>query len=257
LKDLSKRVASGALGLLFLIFIVNKGGDILNVAILIVSLLGLHEFYDAIKKLGKTPIPIVGYFITFLIFISKFSSITFDFILTLLIVLTLIIFLFIKKMTIEDVALTIIGVLYIPFLLHHIALLDNTKYIWLIFIISFGTDTFAYFVGVSIGKKKLCPQISPKKSVEGAIGGILGSILLSYIYAIYMQIDDIAKILVLSFLASIISQFGDLIASKIKRSIGIKDYGKLMPGHGGILDRFDSIILAAPVIYYYVENILL
>lgn len=257
MKELGKRVASGILGIFILVFIVNKGGYYLSFATLIISLIGLNEFYDAIRKLNKKPISLIGYLATLLFFGIQSSLIDFDFLFTALIITSLITFLFNKNLTFEDVALTILGVLYIPFLLFHISFLDNTKYIWLVFIISFGTDTFAYFVGTSIGKKRLCPEISPKKSVEGAIGGVLGSIFLTFIYAKFAGLDSIEKLIILSIIASIVSQFGDLIASKLKRSIGIKDYGNLIPGHGGVLDRFDSIILAAPVIYYYVYYILI
>ncbi len=119
------------------------------------------------------------------------------------------------------------------------------------------TDIFAYFVGSKLGKHKLCPKISPKKSVEGAIGGIAGAILLNVLLLFVFKkfffdgetgLSYIA-VIVLSVVLSVISMFGDLAASTIKRNFGIKDFGKLLPGHGGIMDRFDSVLFVLPVLY--------
>lgn len=121
-------------------------------------------------------------------------------------------------------------------------------YVWLIFIIAFATDTCAYFAGYAFGKHKLIPKVSPKKTIEGSIGGILGSTLICLAFGYYFNID-LKVIVILGFLGSIVAQVGDLFASSVKRYVGIKDYGKLIPGHGGILDRFDSVILVAPFVY--------
>jgi len=139
-------------------------------------------------------------------------------------------------------------------LLDHIILTLNdfnygSTYVWLIFVISFATDTFAYFTGYLFGKNKLIPKISPKKTIEGSIGGILGSTISCILFAYIFKLQ-ILPLVVIGSLGSIVAQFGDLFASSIKRYVGIKDYGKLIPGHGGILDRFDSVILVAPFVYY-------
>lgn len=119
------------------------------------------------------------------------------------------------------------------------------------------TDIFAYFVGSKFGKHKLCPQISPKKSVEGAIGGVAGSVLLSvlllfvfnrFVFEGASKLSYIA-VIVLSIILSVVGMFGDLAASTIKRNFGIKDFGNLLPGHGGIMDRFDSALFVMPVLY--------
>ncbi len=119
------------------------------------------------------------------------------------------------------------------------------------------TDIFAYFVGSKFGKHKLCPKISPKKSVEGAVGGILGEILLNvlllFVFNKYFfdgkSVLSYGIVIVLSIVLSVISMFGDLAASTIKRNFGIKDFGKILPGHGGIMDRFDSVLFVMPVLY--------
>jgi phosphatidate cytidylyltransferase len=133
--------------------------------------------------------------------------------------------------------------------------------VWFVFICSWLTDTFAYFTGRLFGKTKLSPVISPKKTVEGSIGGIVFSTAGCIAYSIYLNSAGIIFIpivhaLIIGFASSIISQIGDLAASAIKRAVGVKDYGKIMPGHGGMLDRFDSILFVAPLIYYYMVYIL-
>ena len=128
-------------------------------------------------------------------------------------------------------------------------------HVWLIFLCSWGCDTCAYCVGMLIGKHKMAPKLSPKKSVEGGIGGIAGAALIAVLYALAINHWGNAGVSVASFAiigaaGGAISQIGDLAASAIKRNHDIKDYGKLIPGHGGILDRFDSIIFTAPIIFY-------
>lgn len=109
-------------------------------------------------------------------------------------------------------------------------------------------DMGAYFVGVTLGKHKLCPEISPKKTVEGAIGGILSSIIISFVLCICFKKNIIAGV-ALTIPFCVLSMIGDLFASTIKRSVGIKDYSDLIPGHGGIMDRLDSMIMIAPLMY--------
>ena len=124
----------------------------------------------------------------------------------------------------------------------------------LIFIGAWATDTGAYFVGVLFGKHKLIPAVSPKKTVEGALGGILGCVFGFVVYGLILNFFFDVKVnylplVLLAILVAIVSQIGDLIASYLKRESGIKDFGTIFPGHGGIMDRFDSIIAVAPVIY--------
>ena len=155
------------------------------------------------------------------------------------------------------------GVIYVAFMISYmykVRAMENGIYIvWLILIASWGNDTFAYFTGVLLGKHKMAPKLSPKKSIEGAVGGVLGAILLGAVYAfvISAKMSEVIAHPVLvfttaSFLGAFISIVGDLAASAIKRDYGIKDYGNIIPGHGGILDRFDSCIFTAPVVYWAV-----
>ena len=151
------------------------------------------------------------------------------------------------------------GIVYVAVMLSFIYLTRNLtdgKYIvWLIFLCSWGCDTCAYCVGMLIGKHKLAPILSPKKSIEGGIGGILGAALIGVLYGLAINYwgnaaADILEYAIIGAVGGAISQIGDLAASAIKRYHNIKDYGKLIPGHGGILDRFDSVIFTAPIIFY-------
>ena len=259
MKELIIRTISGLIGVLILILIASQGGGVLDVGILFISIIGVYEFYKAINKSGHKPIKFLGYIFCVLLFLENLNVIwsSLDFSLFIILITCLLLMVVNNKVTILDVAYTLMGILYVPFLMFHITYLDNTKYIWLIFITAWGTDTFAYIFGNLFGKNKLCPNLSPNKTIEGSLGGIGGSLLLTIIFSIYFKLNPMWKMILLSIIASIIAQLGDLTASKIKRITGIKDYGYIMPGHGGILDRFDSILFTAPVVYYYVKYFIL
>lgn len=243
-------------------------------AVMLVSLIGMSEFCKAVGLSEKKPlyavsctaaviIPLCMYFKPWLV---SHTNARFDSFLLYAAVVTLFCIMLVchKKIGIKDVALTAFGMVYIPYFLSHIILvraLENGRFlIWLIFIGAFLTDTGAYFIGVFFGKHKLCPEISPKKTVEGAFGGILGGVffcllyglLLKYIFSLSVNFILLA---VMGVIVSIISELGDLAASIIKRQYGIKDYGTLFPGHGGILDRCDSVIFVAPAVYLLVGSI--
>ena len=257
MKEFGKRLSTGIIGIILLILVVNKGGFYLSTSIFIISIIGLREFYRALNNLEIIPNELIGFLGTTALFLANLTpGNSIDLVITFIIITLLITILFKKDINLADISATLLGILYVPFLIFHVSYLDGTKYIWLVFIIAFGTDTFAYIAGNLFGKRKLCPTISPKKTIEGSIGGVIGSLFLTIIFAIVMELNPLWKLMILSVLTSIISQLGDLIASKIKRMAKVKDYGFIMPGHGGILDRFDSIILAAPVIYYYVKYFL-
>lgn len=257
MKESYKRIFSAIIGAIILIIIILKGNIYLNTGIFIISLIGLREFYRGIRRIDINPLEFVGYLSTLLIYLANFYPIiTIGLILTIITIASLVIYLFSKNILLKDVGATFIGILYIPFLFSYINYLEGSIYIWLIFIISFGTDTFAYLGGRFFGKRKLWPEISPNKTIEGSVSGVIGSIVLTIIFAVFIKAGPIYLFVILAVIASIASQIGDLIASKIKRTVKLKDYGKIMPGHGGVLDRFDSIIFGAPIIYYYVSYFL-
>ncbi len=130
----------------------------------------------------------------------------------------------------------------------------------LVFVAAWITDTFAYFTGVFFGKHKLCPKISPKKTIEGSLGGVLFCVIAFIVYgSVVAQLNptltpNYIGIAVVGLCMSVLSQMGDLLASVIKRTYGIKDYGNLFPGHGGVLDRFDSVLILAPFLLLLIED---
>ena len=183
---------------------------------------------------------------------------------TMAIIISMILILFVyvfgyPKYRAEQVMAAFFGMVYVAVMLSFIYLTRNLPdgkfLVWLIFLCSWGCDTCAYCVGMLIGKHKMAPVLSPKKSIEGAVGGVVGAALLGVIYAAATQ-GKMAEYALICAVGALISMVGDLAASAIKRNQNIKDYGKLIPGHGGILDRFDSVIITAPVIYYLAKIIL-
>lgn len=161
---------------------------------------------------------------------------------------------------------SIFGFFYVAVMLsyvYQIRTLERGLYLaFLVFLCSWGCDTCAYCVGMLIGKHKMSPKLSPKKSVEGAVGGVAGAALLTALYCfifrspMHLERGEIVILAVIAAIAGLISMVGDLTASAIKRNYDIKDYGKLIPGHGGILDRFDSMIITAPIIYFLALHML-
>lgn len=160
----------------------------------------------------------------------------------------------------EQIAYSVFAFFYAPVMLSFIDMTragENGKVtVWIILISSWGCDTCAYCVGKLIGKKKVFPLLSPKKSLEGCVGGVLGAALLGAVYG-WLTIGDTPQRMIIFAVicaaGAIMSMAGDLAASAIKRNKGIKDYGKLIPGHGGIMDRFDSVIVTAPMVYFLAE----
>ncbi len=265
------RILSG-LAMLPLIGVVYFGGWVLTIAAIVIVIGAVDEFETALKNVG---IPLKGANQALIAFPSiwmidqaKYGMNSGFIVGTLVFVVlgSLISMIFVKEKPVERGIGTIITVLYIPFLIAHIISISEINnmfpyfdsrvhlFIWLVFISALGSDTFAYFSGYLFGKHKLCPDISPKKTKEGAVGGILGSMLLSGLFVYYLINPDwLIHGLVLGFLGSIAGQMGDLVASMFKRRLGIKDYGNLIPGHGGVLDRIDSILFTAPVVYWYIH----
>ena len=124
--------------------------------------------------------------------------------------------------------------------------------IWILFICTWSSDTFAYFVGVTIGSHKLASSISPNKTIEGFLGGVIGTILMSILVGHVIFNFPLIEMAILGLILAIVATIGDLVESVIKRFAGVKDSGILLPGHGGMLDRFDSIFFTAPIFYYFI-----
>ena len=249
----------GAAILLPLFVFLYLGSWPLAVLVAVISIIGTREFYKGCESLDIKPCYAIGYASAILLFMLNLlrDSISFSYIGLWLFVVTAASLIYgfkVEKRKLEDVISTAFGAIYVQLLLEFVVLIDQEFgiYKWLIVLIAFGTDIFAYFTGYFIGKHKLCPTLSPKKTIEGAVGGIVFAILFTVLF-VKFAVPDTAPVIcfaVIGLIVSVMSQFGDLSASAMKRRMGIKDYGNLIPGHGGILDRFDSIIFAAPSLYF-------
>ena len=256
------RLLSGIVMVILAVILILCGGNVLLFSTLAISLIGMFELYR-VFEMEKTPLAITSYVITALYYCNlswHWIVDPFMLVMGLLIVLMFIYVFAYPKYEAKHIMSAFFGMFYVGVMLsyiYQIRTLENGLYLaFLIFICSWGCDTCAYCVGKLIGKHKMSPVLSPKKSVEGAVGGVLGTALLTVIYALVfkeqmgMELNGIIILAVISAVAALISMVGDLCASAIKRNYNIKDYGKLIHGHGGIMDRFDSMMITAPIIYY-------
>lgn len=257
-----KRLISGIVLLILAFFFVTAGGIVLFAVTGMISLIGMFELYR-VMKIEKTPLAWIGYAACIsyygLLWFDGEQFVTLMTIAVLMLLMSIYVFTFPKYKT-EEIAVTFFGLFYVGIMLSYLyqvrAVEDGAYLVWLIFLSSWGCDTSAYCVGMLFGKHKLAPVLSPKKSVEGAVGGVAGAALLGGLYAMVlgqkmMAVGNPVVACALSCaIGAVISQVGDLAASAIKRNHQIKDYGHLIPGHGGILDRFDSMIFTAPAIYF-------
>lgn len=258
---MKQRLVSAMIMLPLLVLLV-LGGLPLYVGGLVLMGVALHEFYNAFDKIQKRPIYEIGYAFVVCMFLANlfaWNTGVYAFIMFILF-LVAIIYVLRQKRDVVEVSLTFSGILYICFCFNYIILISERldrghTYVWLVFIIAFLTDTFAYFIGRRFGRHKLMPKTSPKKTIEGSLGGIIGASLSCIIFGLIFKLP-LGIMVLMAFFGSIIAQMGDLIASAVKRYVGIKDYGKLIPGHGGVLDRFDSVLLVAPYVYFVLVYLL-
>jgi len=249
---MKKRLSTGIIGGLILGISTYLGGMFYYVVYFFIATFCIIELRKAFKQdIFKT-----GYFmniilntILFIFAVSNSNSLV-SLTLILYIIGNLFFYTFLN-IDLENIIINLLGGFYISFFMYHLFLLNDTLFVWYIYIIAFGNDTFAYFTGKLFGKHKLAPILSPKKTVEGAVGGIVGSIIISIIFNNFIGKYNTLWIIIFVIIASIFSISGDLVASKIKRQNNIKDYSNFLPGHGGFLDRFDSVILVSPIIYYF------
>ncbi len=258
------RLISGIVLVALAVVFVTAGGGILFAVTEIISLIGLFELYRALK-IEKTPLGFVGYgatvFYYMLLGINAKEYVVLMAIAALMLLMSVYVFTFPRYKT-EEVTASFFGIFYVAVMLSYLYQVrqasDGIYLVWLIVLSSWGCDTCAYCVGMLFGKHKLAPVLSPKKSVEGALGGVAGAALLGFLYASVFgkhmaEVGNPQLACALACgIAAVISQLGDLAASAIKRNHNIKDYGHLIPGHGGILDRFDSMIFTAPAIYFVI-----
>lgn len=247
----------------FIIF-VFLGGIYLKGFIFALSIAALWEFYNAIKEKNFKPVKSAGFILLIIYYLLNNNLELMAYVLVAAAFLLLIIPVINLEYTFIDVSLTLLGFIYCGVLFGFIYVINAKPsgefLVWIIFIGSWLSDTAAYYSGRFFGKHKLSPKVSPKKTVEGSIGGLLGAVIFTGIYGVivqkYVYIMPNYHYFIIGALCGIFGQLGDLVASSIKRYVGIKDYSDLIPGHGGILDRFDSIIFSATAIFYYLTFVI-
>lgn len=268
-----KRLASALLGFPLVVIILTFGNKyVVDIFLAGIALLAMQEYFNAIQKKCK-PVRWLGYisciFIALIHIILEHTSRDIVNKILLLIGPMLMLISFSQiiitnmKTNFKDIAYTIFGILYIITCISSISLIRGAEngiiLIWYAIIAAWGTDTFAYLIGKKFGKHKFS-QVSPKKSIEGCIAGIVGAVVIVILYTIAMNSIynlqySYISMTVITVILSIIGQVGDFTASSIKRYVDVKDYSNLIPGHGGMLDRIDSLMFLAPFAYVFFSMI--
>ena len=262
---LKKRVITGLWGIPLLIAAVwfDQPLPWFTLLVAIWGLLAVFEFYKMVAGAKAPPLTYFGLIWTLLFILSPHFN--YDFLIPLLltsaVVLSLIWLLLRpqKEGAFIGWVWTIAGILYVGWLLSYFVALrgldDGRNWVFLALFATFGSDTAAFFIGRALGRHHLAPGISPGKTWEGAIAGILGAIIVSLLFTLPTPLSlplGYGQAILLGLLISIFGQLGDLVESLLKRNMGVKDSGRLLPGHGGFLDRIDSVVFTGAVVYYYV-----
>lgn len=257
------RTMSSVLLVIVALIALFMGGNVLFATALVISLMGQWELYRVIS-MEKKLTGVVGYLAGisyYLLLLCDMQHRGMVVIMAFLMLLMAVYVLTFPKYRAEEICFSFLGFFYVPVMMSYVyqirELPNGLCLVFLVFLSSWISDTCAYLVGVTLGKHKLTPKLSPKKTIEGCIGGIAGSALLGALYgwvlAAHLQEafgNPVLGCAIVCGFGAVISQIGDLAASGIKRNYDVKDYGNLIPGHGGILDRFDSVIFVAPAIYF-------
>ncbi|HHW70178.1 MAG TPA: phosphatidate cytidylyltransferase [Clostridiales bacterium] len=261
LKD---RIITAIFIVLYIVLMIYFGGWFYNLSVLFFAFIGMHEIYNALHRCGYHPVTPIGYIFVLIFYFFLRNGKAIGGILTIILatITSLSMPVFNQKISPLDSALTILSFVYpgiislcLIFLKSNCGIYGN-YFVIFTFLTTWASDTFAYFIGSKFGNIKLNPNISPKKTVEGSIGGLIGSTITGFIigllYNNYFSLDlALIHYIIIGLLAGIFGQLGDLTASCIKRFCNVKDFGKILPGHGGIMDRFDSILFSLPIIFTY------
>jgi len=253
-----KRIISALVGIPIAVYIFYLGGLPFLVGIIGLAIIGQREMIGILSR-GETKV-----FEIFLILAVIFFSLAayylspiyyIGILISNIFVLFIIFIIKFPQVKLNDIGLNLIILIYPGFLFSQLILLRNLTtdgyiYILLAFIITWASDTFAYFIGRAFGKNKLAPSLSPAKTVEGAIGGMIGTIIVVLAYNHYFLSIPLGWALIIGIAGSFFAQLGDLFESGIKRLGNAKDSGNIIPGHGGVLDRFDSILFVGPILLF-------
>lgn len=268
--NLLRRLVTALVFLPALVLIAREGGGYYLALIGLGIGIGTYEFLTMLEARGMKPYKVLGTFCALLLgWTAFYQSYLFTYLTFTILLLALSITELsrgTKEQAINHIATTIFGAMYVGWLMSHLVLLrelpyamgqtysTGTGYALLPFVLTWSCDSMAYFFGIKFGKHKLLPRISPEKSWEGAIGGVVFAVVAGFVYQqIYAHFLSWFDILVLGVSVGILAQVGDLVESLIKRDADMKDTATTIPGHGGVLDRFDSLLFTAPMIYYYLR----
>ncbi len=269
---LGTRILTAVVGIPIAIYIINYGFWLFAATVILLALIAWHEFYNMMQAKDikiQYSIGLIGIILSSgCAWLGNAQELVAVMVLVLLLTMAQTI-LSHEKFGVTEAAFTILGAMYISLPFAHLLLLrfleqydyintalgnlsSGAVYLWLAFVGTWASDTLAYFVGSLFGRHKLCPTVSPGKTIEGAIGGLLGSIA-GVVCLGWLCGFPLLHMIVLGLLIGIAAPFGDLSESVLKRFAGVKDSGNILPGHGGILDRFDAVMFSVPVVYYYIE----
>ena len=262
------RLLSGIVLVILALILIIAGEEVLLASTFLISCIGMYELYR-VFHIEKSIMAWISYLGVFVFYTNLRITFAQDVMTIAMGYMILLMFAYVftyPKYEAKHIMASFFGFFYVGVMLsyvYQIRSLDNGVYLaFLVFICSWGCDTCAYCVGKLIGKHKMSPKLSPKKSIEGAVGGVVGTAFLTALYAYIFHLkmgiasQQIILLAVIAAIAGLISMVGDLTASAIKRNYDIKDYGHLIPGHGGIMDRFDSMIITAPIIFYLAKYLL-
>lgn len=257
MSNLAKRTITGAIYVLSVVLAIYLDKKVTSIYFFVVSMIGLWEFYQVSKAKGDIkPNKYVGFLLGILTY-CMFASLVFDGILLKIGMLGCILiffYLLVYELLIEpnhpftNIAYTVLGVVYVvvPFgfvnLIVHYYNVSYAPILMSLFIFVWCNDTFAYLVGRKLGKHKLFERISPKKTWEGSLGGLVFTIISAVVVSLFFKELSVLEFVLIAVAVAVVGTFGDLIESMFKRQMGVKDSGNILPGHGGILDRFDSMI---------------
>ncbi len=269
---LRQRVLSAVVFVPVLFASIWFGNPWFSIVVAVAALLGVIEFYSMVSRKGWQPLTFFGtlwtlFFIFDAYYTPKYSSDNTYILVTSALIasavaLALVWVLFLRspgKKVIASWAASVAGILYMGWFLSYWVLIMNSyggnwsgrDWVLLALFSTFAVDTSAYFIGRAWGRHKMAPTVSPGKTWEGAVGGLVGAMAAVIVLALLLDVDiGYSKMVILGVLIAVFAQLGDLAESKLKRSMGVKEAGNLIPGHGGILDRLDSIVFTGIVVYY-------
>lgn len=261
-----KRILTTVIGLPIVGAVLILGNKyVIDFILMAVAIICMYEYFTVISKVAH-PIKWIGYLSTVIIALIAFLSVQTIMQVVLFAIPIIILLMFLKviitnmETTFKDVAYTFLGICYVTLFIMFLSLirgLDNGKFlIGFVILVAWSTDIFAYLIGKHFGKHHFS-KVSPKKTIEGCISGMVGAVIVGVVYTSIVNqfyntgIDNYLIVATIALILSIISQIGDFVASSIKRFADLKDYGDLIPGHGGMLDRIDSLIFIAPFAYMF------